>query len=240
MAPWPCSGEKYDEKVRVLSIGEYSTELCGGTHVGRAGDIGLFKLVSETGVAAGVRRIEALTGLGALDWLDELGTRLAEVARLVKGNPANVDGKVGQLVDRNRLLEREIAELTARLAHSKGGELADRVQSIDGLNVIAERMDNVDAKSLRDTVDQLKNKLEPAAVVLAAVEDGKVRLAAGVTKGATDRIQAGPLINFVARQVGGKGGGRPDMAQAGGNDPSALDVALKGVADWVRSQLGPA
>lgn len=230
-------GEKYDEQVRVLRIGDMSTELCGGTHVRRAGDIGLFRIISETGIAAGVRRIEAVTGLAALDRVDEQRSRLKRVADIVKTDPDKVDQKIGQIMERSRNLEKELAQLTASMAASKGGELAGQAEEIDGLNVLAAALDNADVKTLRDTVDQLKDKLQPAAIILASVEDDKVRLVAGVSKSATDRIKAGPLVNFVAQQVGGKGGGRPDMAQAGGNDPAALGAALQGVSDWVREQL---
>lgn len=230
-------GEKYDQKVRVLSMGDYSTELCGGTHVGRTGDIGLFKIVSEGGVAAGVRRVEAVTGKGALDWLDRLEHRLSRVAALVKGDASNIEDRVDQIVSRGRALEKELEQLNARLAASRGGELADQAVDIDGLRVVAARLDGTDSKTLRDTADQLKDKLDPGAVVLAAVEDGKVRLVAVVTKSATDRVKAGPLVNFVAQQVGGKGGGRPDMAQAGGTDPTHLDAALAAVPGWIKEQL---
>jgi len=230
-------GEKYADEVRVLSIGDFSTELCGGTHVHRSGDIGLFKILSETGIAAGVRRIEAITGDAALDWVTEITSRLARVAGLVKADPEVVDSKVGQLLARNRELEKQLEQLTAKLAASRGDELADRSVEVGGLRVLAARLEGADAKSLRDTVDQLKNKLGSGVVVLAAVEDGKVRLVAGVTQDSTDRIKAGTLVNFVAQQVGGKGGGRPDMAQAGGTDPSGLDAALQSVPEWVRSQV---
>jgi alanyl-tRNA synthetase len=230
-------GEKYADEVRVLSIGDFSTELCGGTHVHRSGDIGLFKILSETGIAAGVRRIEAVTGDAALDWVTDISLRLARVAGLMKADPEAVAGKVGQLLARNRELEKQLEQLTAKLAASQGDELADRSVEVGGLRVLAARLEGADAKSLRDTVDQLKNKLGSGVVVLAAVEDGKVRLVAGVTKDSTDRVKAGTLVNFVAQQVGGKGGGRPDMAQAGGTDPSRLDAALQSVPEWVRSQV---
>jgi alanyl-tRNA synthetase len=231
-------GEKYGDEVRVLSIGEFSTELCGGTHVRRAGDIGLFKIVSETGIAAGIRRIEALSGAGALDYVSDMETRLARVAGLVRSDAEGIEGRVSQLLSRTRELEKELDRLMAKLASSQGGELAEGSVDVAGVRVLAARLDQADAKVLRDTVDQLKNKLGTSAVVLAAVEDGKVRLVAGVSPDATARVQAGPLVNFVAQQVGGKGGGRPDLAQAGGTDPTKLDAALKAVPDWVRRQLG--
>jgi alanyl-tRNA synthetase len=230
-------GEKYADEVRVLSIGDFSTELCGGTHVHRSGDIGLFKILAETGIAAGVRRIEAITGDVALNWVTEITSRLARVAGLVKADPEAVDGKVSQLMARNRELEKQLGQLTAKLAASQGDELVDKSIEVGGLRVLAARLEGADAKSLRDTVDQIKNKLGSGVVVLAAVEDGRVRLVAGVTKDSTDRVKAGPLVNFVAQQVGGKGGGRPDMAQAGGTDPSRLDAALQSVPEWVRSQV---
>jgi alanyl-tRNA synthetase len=231
-------GEKYGEEVRVLRIGDFSTELCGGTHVGRSGDIGLFKITAETGIAAGVRRIEAVTGEGALEYLGGLQSRLERVAALVRSDLAGLEGRVSQMLARSRELEKELERVTARLASNQGGELAARATDVGGVRVLAARLDRADAKALRETVDQLKSKLGTAAVVLAAVEDGKVRLVAGVTADATGRVQAGPLVNFVAQRVGGKGGGRPDLAQAGGTDPSGLDAALQAVPEWVRGQLG--
>jgi alanyl-tRNA synthetase len=230
-------GEKYGEQVRVLRFGDFSTELCGGTHVQRAGDIGLFKIVAETGVAAGIRRIEALTGAGALEWIDANEQRLDQIAALVKCHRADVDQKVRQVLERNRAMERELEQLKARLAASKGSDLVSRAVEIDGINVLAAHLEGADAKSLRTTLDQLKDKLRSAAIVLATVIDDKVSLVAGVTKDQTRRVKAGDLVNAVARQVGGQGGGRPDMAQAGGNNPAALDAALRSVPEWVRAQL---
>ncbi len=230
-------GEKYGEQVRVLRMGDFSTELCGGTHVNRSGDIGLFKIVSEGGVAAGVRRIEAVTGEAALKLLEENEQRLLRVADLVKGGRDNADDKVRQLLERTRKLEKELEHLKGKLASSAGDDLAAHAQQINGIQVLAARLDGADAKSLRDTVDQIKNKLGSAAVVLAAVSDGKVSLVAGVTNDYNARIKAGDLVNMVAQQVGGKGGGRADMAQAGGTHPEALDGALKSVAGWVQAQL---
>jgi alanyl-tRNA synthetase len=230
-------GEKYGEQVRVMRLGDFSTELCGGTHVKRAGDIGLFKIVNETGVAAGIRRIEALTGRGALAWVDSNERRLDQIAELVRGNRSDVDQKVRQLLERNRAMERELEQLKTKLAASSSADLASRAVEIDGIKVLAARVENADPKSLRNALDQLKDKLGSAAIVLATVRDNKVSLVAGVTKDQTDRIKAGELVNTVARQIGGKGGGRPEMAQAGGNNPQALDGALKSVPDWVRAQL---
>jgi len=230
-------GEKYADRVRVLRMGEFSTELCGGTHVQRLGDIGLFKIIAESGVAAGVRRIEAVTGERALDYIDAIQNRLRQVAQWVKGDRDNVDDKVRQLVEKNRRLEKEIEQLKTKLASGQGVDLASQAVDVNGIKVLAARLEGADNKTLREAVDRLKDKLKAAAVVLAAVEDGKVRLVAGVTRDHTDRLKAGELVNVVAQQVGGKGGGRPDMAQAGGVDPSGLDAALQSVPDWVRNQL---
>jgi alanyl-tRNA synthetase len=230
-------GEKYDDPVRVFAIGDYSIELCGGTHVRRSGDIGLFKIVSETGVAAGVRRIEALTGNAALNWVKQTDARLMYIAEVLKSERDGVDAKVDQLLARARDLEKEVERLKGKLAASEGDDLASRAVDVDGLKVLSAKLDGVDPKGLRDIVDQLKNKLGSAAVVVATVSDGKVSLVAGVTKDWTDRIAAGPLANHVAEQVGGRGGGRPDMAQAGGNDPARIDQAIDSVVGWVREQL---
>ncbi len=230
-------GEKYGDQVRVLSIGEFSVELCGGTHVNRAGDIGLFKIISEAGIASGVRRIEAVTGVGALDYVAETEKNLSDVASLVKAAGDDAAVKVGQLLERNRRLEKELDSLKAKLASSQGNDLASQVQEVDGVKVLAARLEGADAKSLRDTVDQLKNKLGAAAVILGTVTDGKVALVAGVTKTETKRLKAGELVNHVARQIGGRGGGRPDMAQAGGSQPENLDIALASVFDWVRQKI---
>ncbi|QQS54197.1 MAG: alanine--tRNA ligase [Candidatus Competibacteraceae bacterium] len=230
-------GEKYGDRVRVLRMGDFSTELCGGTHVRRVGDIGLFKITAESGVAAGVRRIEAVTGERALDLVSALQDRARQVAQLVKGDRDNFPDKVRQLVERTRQLEKEIEQAKARLASGQGADLLGQAVQVDGIKVLAARLDGVDAKTLREAVDRYKNQLKVAAVVLATVEDGKVRLVAGVTSAETRRLKAGDLVNMVAQQVGGKGGGRPDLAQAGGTDPSKLDSALQSVPDWVRGQL---
>jgi alanyl-tRNA synthetase len=230
-------GEKYGDTVRVLRIGDFSTELCGGTHVSRAGDIGVFKIVSETGVASGVRRIEAVTGDRALGYIEQIETNLGTVAEVVKGSRDNVTDKVRQILERNRKLEKELEQIKGKLANAAGTELADQAVDVNGIKVLAARLDGADPKSLRDTVDQLKNKLGTAAIVLATVTGDKVSLVAGVTKDQTARIKAGDLVNVVATQVGGKGGGRPDMAQAGGNNPEGLDSALRAIPDWVRQQL---
>jgi len=231
-------GEKYDDNVRVLSVGgEFSKELCGGTHVRRAGDIGLFKIISETGIAAGVRRIEAVTGMGALAWAENVEAKMQHVSDLLKTDIESVDSRLSMQVEKIRKLEKELEQLKGKLASSAGSNMADGAEVIDGINVIAKVLEGGDPKTLRDTVDQLKNKLGTAVLVLATVNDDKVSLVAGVTKDSTDKIKAGDLVNFVAQQIGGKGGGRPDMAQAGGNDPAALDGALQKVPDWIREQL---
>jgi alanyl-tRNA synthetase len=231
-------GEKYGDEVRVLKIGEFSTELCGGTHVDRAGDIGLFKIVGETGVAAGVRRLEALTGQGALDWLEQRERALLSIAGLLKAAPDKAADKVHQLLEKNRGLEKELEKLKAKLASSAGDEMTSQAVDVNGVKVLAVKLDDVDPKALRDLADQLKNKLGSAALVLAAVSGDKVSLIASVSKDAMDKVKAGELVNFVALQVGGKGGGRPDMAQAGGNDPAGLPAALAAVPEWVRERLG--
>jgi len=228
-------GEKYGEKVRVLSIGDFSVELCGGTHVDQAGDIGLLKITAESGIASGVRRIEAVTGEAALQWVAANEQRLQRIADMLKGSRDDVDEKVEQLLDRQRTLEKELRQIKGKMASSQGSDLASQAVEIRGIKVLAARLDGADSQVLRDTLDQLKNKLGSAAVVLAAVNGDKVSLVAGVTRDQTGQVKAGELVNFVASQVGGKGGGRPDMAQAGGNQPENLDAALKSVAGWVES-----
>jgi len=231
-------GEKYGDQVRVLRVGDFSMELCGGTHVQRAGDIGFFKIVAESGIAAGVRRIEAVTGRAAVDYVAESESRLQRVAALLKAGPQEIEDKLDQLLQRMRKLEKEAEALKGKLASSQGTDLVAGAQEIGGIKVLAARLDGVDSKGLRDIVDQLKNKLGTAAVLVATVSEGKVSLVAGVTADATSRIKAGDLVNHVASQVGGKGGGRPDMAQAGGTHPEALDGALASVPDWVRARVG--
>ena len=231
-------GEKYDEDVRVLRLGDYSTELCGGTHVARAGDIGLFRILSESGIASGVRRIDAVTGQGALDHVVDTDQMLREVAGLVRGTREDVQDKVRQLIDRSRRLEKEIAQLKDKLASGQGRDLAEGAETIGGISVIATAVDGADAAALRNAVDQLKGRLKSAVIVLGSVDpDGKVTLIAGVTPDATSRVKAGELVNFVAQQVGGKGGGRPDLAQAGGTLPQNLPSALKSVSSWLGERL---
>lgn len=229
--------DKYGDEVRVLSMGDFSIELCGGTHVARTGDIGLFKIVAESGVASGVRRVEAVTGEAAVAWVQESEAILAGVGGLLKAGREEVAERVGQLLQRTRAMEKELERLQARLASQRGGQLADQATDLGGVRVLAARLDGADAKTLRETVDQLKSKLGSAAVVLGAVEEGKVRLVAGVTRDLTDRVRAGDLVNVVAERVGGKGGGRADLAQAGGNRPEALDPALAAVPGWVQERL---
>ncbi|MCW8886438.1 MAG: alanine--tRNA ligase [Motiliproteus sp.] len=229
-------GEKYDDDVRVVSMGEVSMELCGGTHVARTGDIGLFKIVSEGGIAAGVRRIEAVTGAGAMTWLGETEGRLNSVAGIVKSARDSVVEKVNALADRNRQLEKELEQLKAKLASSAGSDLAAQAEEINGVKLLAAKLDGVDPKSLRDTLDQLKNKLGSAVVLLSTVDGDKVSLAAGVTKDLVGQYKAGDLIKHVAAQIGGKGGGRPDMAQGGGTQPEALPAALESVKAWMEER----
>jgi alanyl-tRNA synthetase len=225
-------GEKYGDQVRVLDIGS-SRELCGGTHVVRTGDIGLFKIVMEAGIAAGVRRVEAVTGDNALAYLQSLEATLGVVAGTLKAAPAEVELRVAAVLDQMRALEKEVASLKGRLASAQGDELLARAVDVKGIKVLAATIDGADARTLRETMDQLKNKLKTAAIVLATVEGAKVQLAAGVTPDVIARVKAGDLVNFVAGQVGGKGGGKPDLAMAGGTDPSRLGAALASVQGWV-------
>jgi alanyl-tRNA synthetase len=230
-------GEKYGDEVRVLSIGDFSVELCGGTHVKHAGDIGLLKITSETGIASGVRRIEAVTGATALQWVAANEQRLQRIAGMLKSSREEAEEKIAQLQDKYRLLEKELQQMKGKLASNQGSDLASQAVEINGIKVLAARIEGADNKMLRETLDQLKNKLGSAAVVLGAVDGDKITLVAGVTSDQTGSIKAGELVNQVAQQVGGKGGGRPDMAQAGGNQPEHLDAALASVPEWVAQQL---
>jgi len=231
-------GEKYDREVRVLRIGDFSMELCGGTHVKRAGDIGIFKIVSESGVAAGVRRIEALTGEGALDYIEQNEALLREIAGLVRGSREDVSAKVRDALERIRQMEKEIRTLKDRLASGQSTDLASGAVDVEGVKVVATKVEGADVNALRNAVDQLKGRLKSAVIVLATVENAsKVVLVAGVTSDQTARIKAGELVGQVAARIGGRGGGRPDFAQAGGNDPSRLDEALASVPDLVRAKL---
>lgn len=230
-------GEKYGEKVRVLRVGDFSVELCGGTHVERTGDIGVFKITSEGGVASGIRRIEAVTGKGAMVWIDTNQQTLDNLASLLRSQPDQAAAKVEQLLRRSKVIEKELAAARQALLTGNGSDPVDGIEEIAGIKVLAMRMDGADAKTLRDAVDRFKDKLQSAVVVLGSVDGGKVRLAAGVTRDNIDKIRAGDLIKPVAEQVGGKGGGRADFAQAGGTDAATLDQALESVAAWVAEQL---
>jgi len=229
-------GEKYGDVVRVLNIGS-SIELCGGTHVKRTGDIGLFKILAESGVAAGVRRVEAVTGEGALAFVHQQERQLQEVAAALKVQSHEAAARVAQILDNTKALEKELAALKSKLASAQGDEMLDQAVNINGVNVLAALLEGADAATLRETMDKLKDKLKSAAIVLASVSDGKVSLIAGVTADTTAKVKAGDLVNFVAQQVGGKGGGRPDMAMAGGTQPEHLTHALNSVPVWVKEKL---
>ncbi|MGI9200336.1 MAG: alanine--tRNA ligase [Woeseiaceae bacterium] len=230
-------GEKYGDSVRVLNFGDFSVELCGGTHVDRSGDIGLFRITSEGGVASGVRRIEAVTGKGAVALIDEQQKSLQNIASLLKSQPDQIGNKVEQLLKRNKELEKDLAAAKQALITGGSNDQSLNVEDVAGIKLLVTRIDGADAKTLRDAVDRYKDKLQSAIVVLGSVDDGVVRLAAGVTKDNTDRVKAGDLIKPIAEQVGGKGGGRPDFAQAGGSDATALDSALQSVSGWVSEHL---
>ncbi|HWJ33901.1 MAG TPA: alanine--tRNA ligase [Steroidobacteraceae bacterium] len=229
-------GEKYESDVRVLSIGDFSMELCGGTHVERAGDIGLFKIISESGVAAGVRRVEAVTGQGAFEWVLRTDQVLRDIAALLRGSREDVDEKVRELVERSRRLEKEVQQLKSKLASGQSGDLSVQAKDVGGIKVLAVQVDDSDARALRDAVDQLRNKLGSSVIVLATVKEGKVILVAGVSADLLDRFKAGDIVGAVAAQVGGRGGGRADFAQAGGTQPEYLGAALAGVETLVRRQ----
>ncbi|MFL9881498.1 alanine--tRNA ligase [Paraburkholderia agricolaris] len=229
-------GEKYGDEVRVLDLG-FSRELCGGTHVHRTGDIGLFKIVMEGGVAAGIRRVEAITGDNAVRFVQDLDARINAAAAVLKAQPSELTQRITQVQDQVKSLEKELSALKSKMASSQGDELAGQAIEVAGVHVLAATLEGADVKTLRETVDKLKDKLKSAAIVLASVEGGKVSLIAGVTAAASKKVKAGELVNFVAQQVGGKGGGRPDMAQAGGTEPANLPAALAGVKAWVETQL---
>jgi alanyl-tRNA synthetase len=229
-------GEKYGDEVRVLDIGS-SRELCGGTHVSRTGDIGLFKITAESGVAAGVRRLEATTGSNAIKLVQNQQSLLNHIAIELKSPAHELGTKIAQLLDSQKSLEKELTRLKSKLASSQGDELSDQAIAINGVKVLAATLEGVDANALRETMDKLKDKLKSAAIVLASVSDGKVSLAAGVTPDIIAKLKAGDLVNHVASQVGGKGGGKPDMAMAGGTDPSQLPQALASVQAWVQQKL---
>ena len=230
-------GDKYGDEVRVLQMGDFSTELCGGTHVRRTGDIGFFKIVSETGIAAGVRRVEAVTAEGALALVQEQEARLAEAAGALKAQPAEITARIRQVLDNVKSLEKELARLKSRVAAAQGDDLVEQAEEVKGVKILAASLDGADAKTLRETMDKLKDKLRTATIVLAASDGAKVSLVAGVTPDLTAKIKAGELVNFVAQQVGGKGGGRPDMAQAGGSEPAKVPAALGSVKAWVSERL---
>jgi alanyl-tRNA synthetase len=235
-------GEKYGDEVRVLSMGgatdaAFSTELCGGTHVSRTGDIGFFKVLMEGGVAAGIRRVEAVTGEGALAHVQRIDRSLADLAGVLRTSPAELQGRVGQVLDQVRALEKELGRLKSKMAASQGDDLFTRALDVKGVKLLAAALESGDAKALRETMDKLKDKLKSAVIVLGGAADGKVALIAGVTPDLVGKVKAGELVNFVAQQVGGKGGGRADMAQAGGTEPAKLPQALAAVEAWVSERL---
>jgi len=230
-------GEKYDNDVRVLSIGDFSMELCGGTHVERAGDIGLFKITSESGVAAGIRRVEAVTGQGAYEWVVRTDQVLRDIAAMLRGSRDDVDEKVRELVERSRKLEKEVQQLKSKLAGGQGGDLSAQAKAVGGIKVLAAQIDGADVRSLREAVDRLKSKLGSCVIVLASAQEGKVVLVAGVSEDLTERVKAGDIAGVVAAKVGGRGGGRADFAQAGGTQPENLSAALAEVEPLVRSRL---
>ena len=230
-------GEKYDDEVRVVTMGDFSIELCGGTHVSRTGDIGLCKIISEAGIAAGVRRIEAVTGMAALNYIHQTENKVNSAAALLKGEAASLVEKVDQTLNRNKTLEKELRQLKEKMASQQGGDLAGQTQEIAGVKCLIANLEATDPKSLRGMVDELKNKLGSVVIMLAAINDGKVSLIAGVTQDLTGKVKAGELVNHVASQVGGKGGGRPDMAQAGGSEPENVPAALESVTEFLTSKL---
>jgi alanyl-tRNA synthetase len=230
-------GEKYGDEVRVVGMGDFSTELCGGTHVARTGDIGLFKIVSESGVAAGVRRIEALTGAGAVAHVAAEERQLDEIAGLLASSSDDVTDKLRHVLERQKKLEHELDALKAKAASSASGDLAAHAEAVEGVKLVAARVDGMDAKALREAVDGLKQKLGDCVVLLASGHDGKAALVGGVHGAALGQVKAGEVVAHVAQQIGGKGGGRPDMAQGGGEDSPALDAALRGVPGWLAQRL---
>jgi alanyl-tRNA synthetase len=230
-------GEKYAEQVRVLSMGDFSIELCGGTHVDATGDIGLLKIILETGTAAGIRRIEAVTGQHAVEWIEADEEQVQRIAELIKSSRDEIEPKLTQLLDRNRKLEKELKQLKAKLASAAGTDLVSKAITIGEIKVLAAHLEGADPKSLRETLDQLKNKLGTSVILLTTIANGKVSMVAGVTKDLIGQMKAGDLVKLAAEQVGGKGGGRPDMAQAGGNNPDALPLALASVEPWVREKV---
>jgi alanyl-tRNA synthetase len=231
-------GEKYGDRVRVMQFGDFSIELCGGTHVQRVGDIGQFKIIEESAIASGIRRIVGVAGGAAVAWIQAMEERLRHVAGMLKVAPDSVDERVQQLLERNRALEKDLDEVKARMAAASGDVLTGKAVEINGVKVLSASLENIDAAAMRKLIDQLRNQLGSSVVVLASADAGTVRVAAGVSKDLTARIQAGNLVNFVAQQVGGKGGGRPDFAQAGGSQPENMENALASVVPWVRDNTG--
>jgi alanyl-tRNA synthetase len=230
-------GEKYGDTVRVLDIGS-SRELCGGTHVGRTGDIGLFKIITEGGVAAGIRRVEAITGKGALAWVQAQERKLAQVAATLKAPVAELDTRIAQLIGEARAVEKEVARLRSQLAQARLEEVvAGGMRTVKGVKALALVLDDANPTVMRETLDKVKDRMQSGVAVLASVSDGQVSLIAGVTKDLTGKVKAGDLVNHVAKQVGGKGGGRPDMAQAGGTNPDALPEALRSIEGWLEERL---
>jgi len=230
-------GEKYDEEVRVVTLGSFSTELCGGVHVERTGDIGLVKIISEAGIAAGVRRIEAVSADSAMRYVEQQSDSLSQIASQVKSDVTGVNTKVEQMLARNKQLEKEIATLKQKLASQAGSDLASQAIDINGVKTLITQLEGVEAKALRGMVDELKNKMGSGIIMLATANEGKVSLIAGVTKDLTGKVKAGELVNLVAQQVGGKGGGRPDMAQAGGSQPENIASAIESVQPWLVEKL---
>ena len=230
-------GEKYDSQVRVVSMGEFSIELCGGTHVQRTGDIGLFKVVSEGGIAAGVRRIEAITGDAAMQYTQQQEVNLSQIATLLKAEKGAILDKLQGLLDANKKQEKEIIQFKQQLASKAGSDLLSSTYEVGGIKILSAKLDGVEAKTLRSMVDELKPKMGSGIIVLGVANADKVSLIVGVTKDLTNRVKAGELVNFVAQQVGGKGGGRPDMAQAGGSQPEKLEEALSSVKSWLEGIL---
>ncbi|MDE1990723.1 MAG: alanine--tRNA ligase, partial [Betaproteobacteria bacterium] len=229
-------GEKYGDEVRVVGMGDFSTELCGGTHVHRSGDIGLFRIIAESGVASGVRRVEAVTGEGALEYTHRERDQLADVAQRLKAQPHEIASKLAQVLDNVRGLERELDRLKTKMAASESADLVNQAVDVGGVKLLSAALPGADAKTLRETLDALKGRLSSGIIVLGAAAEGKVNLVAGVTPDLTGRFKANELANFVAQQVGGKGGGRADMAQAGGTDANRLAEALASVSGWVQER----
>lgn len=231
-------GEKYTDVVRVIGMGDFSTELCGGTHVAQIGQIGFFKITGETGIAAGIRRVEAVTGRTAVDYVQQREAQLQIIAQTLKTSPQDIHQKIAQIIDNVKQTEKELEQLKAKLAGYQSTGLADQARNIKGVKVLTASLEGASAKSLRETLDQLKNRLKTCIIVLATAEaTDKVTLIAGVSDDLTRQVKAGELVNFVARQVGGKGGGRPDMAQAGGTQPDHLPAALDSVMGWVEERI---